>query len=161
MYSCIPLLQLDPSVKIYSEYSLAVNSMIYNYTSEKNITKFLKTLNLAVQYLPQLSKSECSFHGAVFVYNYIFVPCNLTVGTPRPLCSSACYVFRSSCEYEYTTIITYAKLLGIPLFDDCENTFHHINNLFHYPNSSKDFEDDCFDFPGNCVCSWIKITKMK
>ena len=117
--------------------------MIYSYTSERNFTKFVKTLKLAVQYLPQFSKSECLYYGAIFVYNYIFIPCNLTVGTPRPLCSGACYIFHNSCEYEYATIISYAKFFGVPLFDDCNNTFHHINNLYHNPNSSKDFEDDC------------------
>ena len=158
-YSCIPLQQLDPSVLAYSKYSLAVNNMIFNYTSEKNFSKFLKALKVAVQYLPQFSRSRCLFYGAVFVYNYVFVPCNLTAGTPRPLCSSACYMFRSSCEYQYTTIISYARLLGIPITDDCENTFHHINNLFHYPNSSKDFKDDCFDFPGSYIAIYVASYK--
>ena len=153
MHRCFPLLQLDPSVQLYGIYSLAVDNMIYNYTSEKNMAKFLKDLKVAIQYLPLFSESECLFYSAAFVYNYIFIPCNLTAGTPRPLCSSACHMFRSSCEFEYTTIISYAKLLGIPLSDDCENTFNHINNLFHYPNPSKDFEDDCFDFPGSCIHS--------
>ena len=152
MYRCFPLLQLDPSVQLYATYSLAIDNMIYNYTSEKNVTKFLKDLKAAIQFLPLFSESPCLFYSAVFVYNYVFIPCNLTAGTPRPLCSSACYAFRRSCNYHYTTIISFAKLLRIPLFDDCENTFHHINNLFQYPNSSKDFEDDCFDFPGSCVC---------
>ena len=157
VYSCIPLLQLEPAVQLqaYFNYNLAVTNMMYNYTSEKNLTTFLKGLKVAVQYFPMFSRSGCLFYSAVFVYNYIFIPCNLTAGTPRPLCSSACYAFRRLCNYHYTTIISYGNLLGIPLSDDCENTFHHINNLFHFPNSSKDFEDDCFDFPGSYVAIYI------
>ena len=145
--SCIPL-QLNPEVQVYSEYSVSLNSMIYKYTSESNFTKFLDALVVAVEYLPQLSSTVCLSYSAFFVYNYIFIPCNLTTGSPRPLCSSACYFFRYYCEYQYTTIIAYANLLGISIYDDCENTFNHINVIFHYPNSSKDFEDDCIDFPG-------------
>ena len=149
--SCFRLLQLDPEVQIYSQYSISLNSMTYKYTSESNFTDFLVALKAAVQYTPQFSSSICLFYSAIFVYNSIFIPCNLTTGTPRPLCSRACQLFREYCEYEHTTIISYANLLGAPLTDDCENTFYHINNLFGYPNSSKDFENDCFDFPGSYV----------
>ena len=149
IYSCIPLQQLDPEIQIYSEYSLSLNNMIFKYTSESNFTKFLDALKVvAVTYLPQFPSSRCVFYGVIIVINYVFVPCNLTTGTPQPLCSSSCNTFSYDCEYEYNTMITYANLLGIPLSDDCENTFHHINRVYNYPNTSKDFENDCFDFPG-------------
>ena len=124
--------------------------MIFNYTSKKNFTNFLDyALIIARGYIPQFSLSRCVFYGAVFVYNHLFIPCNLTTGMPRPLCSKACHSFSNECEFEYTTIINYAKLVvGIPLESGCENTFSHINSLFNHPNASKDYENDCYDFPG-------------
>ena len=135
-------------MQIYSDYSVSLNGMIFKYTSEKNLTSLLDILILAVRYIPQFSSSRCLFYGAVFVYNNLFIPCNLTTGTPRPLCSKACYSFSNDCEYEYNTIINYAHVAGIPIKNVCENTFTHINSLFNYPNSSKDYENDCYDFPG-------------
>ena len=122
--------------------------MIFKYTSESNFTKFLEALKVAIPYIPLFSSSRCLFYSAIFVYNYVFVPCNLTTGTPRPLCSSACYTFNYDCDYEYNTIISYANLFEVPLSDDCENTLHHINKEYGYSNSSKDFENDCLNFPG-------------
>ena len=58
-----------------------------------------------------------------------------------------CYLFRYYCNYEYTSIISYGNLIGIPLDDDCGNTFNLQNNAFGFPNSSQDY-DYCFDYSG-------------
>ena len=123
--------------------------MIFKYTSESNFTNFVEAMKVAVKYLPHYSSSRCLFYGAIFVYNYAFIPCNLTTGTPRPLCSSTCQVFSDQCAHEYANILLYANLYGFILNEDCENTLHHIGKTFNYPNSSKDFENDCLDFPAN------------
>ena len=148
VYSCLSLSHLDPEVRKHSEYSISLSSITFKYTSESNFTAFLNALKVAVSYLPLFSRSKCLFYAAIYVYNYVFIPCNLTTGTPRPLCSKACYFFSKECNFQYTTIITYGNLIGVPLDDDCENTFNHINKKFGYPNSSKDYENDCYDFPG-------------
>ena len=158
-YSCIPSHRLEllhPIIVDFSEYSLSWNHMIYMYTSERNLTKKWKDLEIVVEilnlyhYLPTISFQECTYYLAIVIYNTAFVPCNMTTGMPRPLCSSACYYFRHSCDHEYKDFIAYANLFGIPITDDyCENTFEPINKVFHFPNSSKDFESDCLDFPGN------------
>ena len=148
MYSCFSLSNLDPEVHKYSKYIISLNSIAFKYTSESNFTIFLDALKVAISYLPLFSESECLFYAAIYVYNHVFIPCNLTTGTPRPICSKACNLFSKECDYEYTTIITYGNLIGVPLDDDCENTFNHINKIFAYPNSSKDYENDCYDFPG-------------
>lgn len=128
--------------------------MIYKYTSERNLTKILRALEIAEAYnrknLYKVSSSECLYYVVIVVVTTGFIPCNLTSGTPKPLCSSDCYFFRQFCDDEYKLLITYAKLLGIPTSESyCENTFEAINKLFHFPNSSKDFQNDCFVFPGN------------
>ena len=150
-FSCISFQQLDPVFQLYSQLSLSLNGIVYKYTSKNNFSTYVQALKLGTQYLPQLtSLSGCQRYAGLFVYNTIFIPCNLTTGSPRPFCSSDCYYFRCVCEYEYSTIITYANLVKIPLSDDfCDNTLEHINKLYNYPNSSKDFENDCFRFSGN------------
>ena len=142
---------MDPVFQLYSQLSLSLNGIVYKYTSKNNFSTFAQALKLATQYIPQLtSLSGCQRYAGLFVYNTIFIPCNLTTGSPRPFCSSDCYYFRRVCEYEYSTIITYANLFKIPLPNDyCNNTLQHINKLYNYPNSSKDFENDCFRFSGN------------
>ena len=153
MHSCFALSNLDLEIHKYSAYSISLSSIAFKYTSENNFTTFLDALVIAISFLPQ---SKCLFYAAIYAYNYVFIPCNLTTGMPRPLCSKACRLFSYECEYQYTTIITYGNLIGVPLDDDCENTFNHINKKFSYPNSSKDYENDCYDFPGTyilCSCS--------
>ena len=145
--SCISLQQLDPEILLYDQYSLSLNTMIFRYTSESNITNYIETLKAAVNLIRPF-RSRCEFYGAVFVYNFAFIPCNLTTGTPRPVCSSACYTFRDQCEYQYSSIIIYSTLFGYTLRDNCENIFYHISDLYAYPNSSRDFENDCLDFLG-------------
>ena len=83
----------------------------------------------------------------VFLCNLIFIPCNLTTGTPRPLCSRSCFKFHSACTVEFDTILNIAGFLDIPFTDSCENTLNHINAGYGYPNSSNDFEDDCYELP--------------
>ena len=143
-------MQLDAELQAFSQYGLSIDNMIYNYTSEKNFSNYLEALKLGVtiEFFPEFSSSTCLSYAAVFAYNYILIPCNLTTGTPRPLCSTDCYIFRYYCDNLYTIFDEYADLLNIPFVDDCDNTFHHLNEQFNFPNSSQDFKDDCFDFSG-------------
>ena len=150
--SCISLYQLDPELLSLSQcvYSFSISAIIFKYTSKSNFVNMIEPLKLAVKYskssYPYISR--CQFYAAFFGYNYIFISCNLMTGTPRPLCRNSCYIFKDQCEFEYTIISTYANWYGVPLSEDCENVFHHINKLYNYPNTSKDFENDCLDFPG-------------
>lgn len=154
--SCIPLHQLHPKTLNLSEYLdlFSFDSMIYKYTSEANLTKILKAVEIAEvynrDYLYKIFSSECQYYFVIVAVTTGFIPCNLTSGTPKPLCSSDCYFFRQFCDDEYKMFITYAKLFGILISENyCENTFEAINKLFHYPNSSEDFQNDCFVLPGN------------
>ena len=126
---------------------------MYKYTSERNITKVLELAEVAItqnlHLFHRAFSSECLYYSVIVVYTAILIPCNLTTGTPRPLCSNPCNLFRQLCNDVYTMIIRYVMLIGIPISHDfCENTFDIVNKYFHYPNSSKDFDNDCFDFTG-------------
>ena len=130
-----------------SPYSLSLNHMIFKYTSDKNFSRLLDLLE-STQTLLASGRSRCEFSTGVFLCNLAFVPCNLTTGTPRPLCSRSCSIFRSVCNIEFNTVLTFAEILDIHLSPDCENTLHHINTAgFRFPNSSSEFEDDCFNLP--------------
>lgn len=130
-----------------SKYSLSLNHMTFKYTSDKNFTELLDLLQSVEILLRNSITSGCTSPTGIFLCNLVFIPCNLTTGTPRPLCSRSCSIFSSACTIEFDTVLTLAGALGIPFTNDCENTFHHINARYGYPNSSNDFEDDCYDLP--------------
>ena len=121
--------------------------MIFKYTSDKNFSRLLDRLKSTRTLLVNAGPS-CELSTGVFLCNTAFVPCNLTTGTPRPLCSRSCSIFRSVCNIEFNTVLTFAEILGIHFSPNCENTLHHINiGGFGFPNSSSEFEDDCFNLP--------------
>ena len=121
--------------------------MIFKYTSDRNFSKLLDLLKSVEILLRNSVTRGCTFPTGMFLCNLVFIPCNLTTGTPRPLCSRSCSAFHSACNLEFNTILNFAGILGIPFIDQCENTLHHINMGYGYRNSSNDFKDDCFDLP--------------
>ena len=127
-----------------SPYSLSLNHMIFKYTSDKN---FSVLLDYSVESLFHETNRGCTVPTRIHICNMFFIPCNLTTGTPRPLCQRSCFSFCSACNSEFDTISDIASLLDIPIMHNCENTLHHINTGYGYPNSSSDFEDDCYDLP--------------
>ena len=93
----------------------------------------------------------CTLPTGILICNIVFIPCNLTTGTPRPLCHESCLKFHTACSLEFNTISTFAVILNFPFIHGCENTLIHINEVYGYPNTSSDFEDDCYDLPGMLV----------
>ena len=130
-----------------SQYSLSLNHMTFKYTSDRNFSEFLDLLKSVEVLLQNSVTPGCTWPTGIFLCNLIFIPCNLTTGTPRPLCSRSCSNFYSACTLEFHTILNFAGLLNVPLTSNCENTLHHINVGYSYPNSSNDFKDDCYDLP--------------
>ena len=98
--------------------------MTYKYTSERNFTRLLEIVEVFVapsqilRYISNPLLSDCQYYIIIVVYTAFIIPCNLTTGTPRPLCSNACYHFRHSCDDEYKLILTAARSFGIPISDD-------------------------------------------
>ena len=152
--SCIHL-KLDSLILQYSKkFGIHVNVVAYKYTSEETFTTYLKLLEYGGRAVHNYESNIdlCEIYLALLVYNYAFVPCNLTSGTPRPLCSHSCYFARSNCSNSFNFVLKSANIFKEGSFvDDCENTLHFINEVHNFPNSSKYFEDDCIDFPGRLL----------
>ena len=106
-------------------------------------------MNFLPKYFDSISLKKCRLYGAFFLYTNIFIPCNLTTGTPRPLCSKSCYFYRSNCYGDYSRLLKYGGAILMTSFsDDCENTFNIANTVFNFTKVSEDFKDDCLDIPG-------------
>ena len=161
--SCIPLKVSSEVQFVSQQYSLSVENMIYNYTSKQTLARVMKLLTILVALNRDLNLTRCLSYGVVLYYNYIFIPCNLTTGSPRPLCSDACYYYRDTCPFEYYGILEHAKLINLPVTDNCENTFSLLSALFGYVhlNSSKAFENDCFDFRGMFANKFVYVGMYK
>ena len=162
MYSCISF-GLDPQILDFAQHhGVPVNTVAYRYMSEEAFTQYLSYLNFLPKYFDTISLKTCRLYGAFFVYTNLFIPCNLTTGTPKPLCSKSCYFYRSNCYSDYSRILKYAgAILMTSIADDCENTFTIAKSLFNFTKSSKDFKDDCLDIPGIFINSllFIKIRR--
>lgn len=123
--------------------------MIFKYTSDKNLSIFLDRLqSFRTILLNSGLRRACRFPTGLFFCNLFFIPCNLTTGKPRPVCSRSCSKFFTACNTQFNALLDITRVLNFPFMHNCENTLHHINMGFGYPNSSSDFEDDCLDLPG-------------
>ena len=130
-------------------YTLSLNNVIFKYTSDKNLSMLLDRLqSFRALLLDSRFRSACRFPTGLFFCNLFFIPCNLTTGTPRPICSRSCSQFFSACNTQFNVLLDFSRVINFPFMHNCENTLHHINMSFGYPNSSSDFEDDCLDLPG-------------
>jgi len=140
-----------------SLFSLSLSHMTFKYTSATNFTIISSKLRL-IKYLFQGAEPQCEFATGLFFCNTIFVPCNLTTGTPRPFCSDACKNLYRACKRTFIAIVDIGAIANLNLMKNCENTLSHLNTGFGYPNTSSDFEDDCLNLPGICIC--ILSTKI-
>ena len=138
---------MDFSEESCSSFSLSVNYMVFNFTSKQKFSHYMEKLNTLQSIILDTSgiPPHCERSTGLFVCNLIFVPCNLTTGTPRPLCSRTCSNFYRFCTDQYNVIANIARILEFPILQNCKNTLHHLNAGYGYPNSSSEFEDDCFE----------------
>ena len=95
---------------------------------------------------PLLDTSHiCDHFGFSLLCNAIFVPCDLTTGMPRPICTDSCYYYRTHCSKDYSSAIRFAAALEYPLKDNCENTFSHLQLGFNFHCSSNSLQNSCID----------------
>ena len=154
MCSCITLKFNSVILELSRIFSIHFSPVAYMYTSNETIATYLKLVNsVAISELKYESEIDlCEVYIVVLLYNYLFVSCNLTTGTPRPFCSRSCYFVRNNCRSDFDIVLKFADVFKKDsIVDDCENTFHFINTVHNFANSSKDFEDDCIDFPGRLL----------
>ena len=130
-----------------TQYNLATNDYLYQYTSVKNIS----LLSNAIQEVLPLIRIQgvtfiCELALNLFLCNFALSPCNLTTGTLKPICSQSCFFFRQNCNTHYDLARTIASFRGFPFADDCDNTLRHLQLWYNIEVSSDDFGDDCLDF---------------
>ena len=80
-----------------------------------------------------------------FLCNYVFVPCDLTTGAPRPVCTDSCYFVRTYCASQFMLVLEFTSTIDYPVIDSCENTLANLQVGFGFPCSSSSFEDNCID----------------
>jgi len=86
---------------------------------------------------------SCQLALNLFMCNFAFFPCNMTIGTPKPICSKSCFYFHQNCPLQYDLVHTIA---GFPFMDDCNNTLTHLEQWYDIEIHSDDFKDSCLDF---------------
>ena len=154
MRSCIILKFNSVVLELFRIFSIHFIPVVYKYTGNETIATYLKLVNsVAISELKYESEIDlCEVYIIVLLYNYLFVSCNLTTGTPRPFCSRSCYFVRNNCRSHFDIVLKFSDVFKKDsIVDDCENTFHFINTVHNFANSSKDFEDDCIFFPGRLL----------
>ena len=118
---------------------------VFKYTSDITLKQYTTTLDQ----LKGLQKyiTNCYYAALDFACNVIFIPCNLTTGLPRPICSDVCSNFRSACKDQFNVMKDFAVLYQYPFIDSCENTLSYLTS-YGYPNLSSEFRDDCLSLTG-------------
>lgn len=119
--------------------------MIFRYTNNINFTHFANAVNQFKDI--QKYKTACYYGSLQFVCNLYFVPCNLTTGTPKPICYNGCDNFSSTCDEQFSVIKDAATLVMVPVIENCENALNHLKG-YGYSYLSSDFKDDCVSLPG-------------
>jgi len=128
---------------------VASNGIIFNYINEEQFNELIKTLNGLESLLNSTDEDAiCQQAAAYIICNYGFIPCNLTTGNPRPICTESCnYYFNIRCRELFITIIRFASIITYPFMNNCPNTLSHLQG-FGYSLTSDSFADDCIDIVG-------------
>jgi len=130
---------------ICSQHLLATNGYLYNYTSAENFTSYDGLLSSLATYIPLIS-GTCLNDTSTFICNAVFVPCDLTTGEPRAICSSSCYRFSTLCEVEYDAFVAGLAIAGIDQLDQldlCADTLKLIKKGFGAKTTVKGVECGC------------------
>ena len=128
---------------ICANYSLATDSYIYGYASYDNFTSLAKILQ---GFTPNLSET-CNLFATYFFCNFGFVPCDLTSGAPRAICTESCNYITTECSTEYSHVVTLVKAFGHTIKEDCINTLNHLQD-FGFTCSSSSLQNECIDLLG-------------
>ena len=130
-----------------TQYNLATNDYVYQYTSVRNIAQISDIIQQSRPLVDiQGISFNCQLALNLFLCNFGFFPCNLTTGTPKPICSKSCFYFRQNCQIQYNLVQSIANLRNFSFVDDCNNTLGHLEQWYNVKLSSDDFRDDCLDF---------------
>lgn len=147
MYRCIQFDSLPNGT--CANFTQASSSVIFRYTDENNFMSYFEIVNGLETLLDNSAADEvCRRAVAYIVCNYVFIPCNLTTGNPRPICTQSCnYYFTSRCKEIFDTIVQFSTVIDYPFMNDCPNTLSHLE-AFEFFFLSDSFADDCIDIIG-------------
>jgi len=133
---------------VCAQFNLATDYYNYRYTILENFTSFSQTIEALEDVINSGVVGFCRIIFPYFLCNYAFVPCDLTTGAPRPICTDSCYFMRTLCFEDFKHAVDYANVIDYPLVDDCENTLANLQKGFGFPCSSSSFKDNCIDIQG-------------
>ena len=130
---------------VCSGINLATNYYNFRYTSVDNFTSFSDTITTLEGIIRLGFNDFCGRILTYFLCNYVFVPCDLTTGGPRPICTDSCYFLLAHCEAQFMNVIQFTSTQNYPFMDNCENTLAHLQEGFGFPCSSSSFENNCIN----------------
>ena len=143
---------------VCSSYSLATNGYLFNY------------IDASFEYLTEvLNQVETLFHNTgptcynitlTYACNVLFVPCDLTSGTPIAMCSNSCKQFKTSCSVEYETVARGLSVIDKFVSDICSDTLVYIKTRFAVNTTSKGVESNCLGMylMHSCLCACCVCT---
>ncbi|XP_065911786.1 tyrosine-protein kinase receptor UFO-like isoform X3 [Dysidea avara] len=139
--------QFNNLIEVCAQHSLATNNYLYQYTSVHNLTTFGNLLSV-LESFTRLITDGCFNTTASFICNGIFVPCDLTTGEAKAICTNSCYKFKEDCTLEYDSIIKGAALIEgiiLQLESFCADTLVLIKDAFGANTTASGVECNCLD----------------
>ena len=133
-------------------FNQASQNVIFNYATEEQFDSYIETLDGLEELLDDADADEvCQQAAGYIICNYVFIPCNLTTGNPRPICTVPCdYYFNVRCSDIFAVILRFSTIIDYPLMNNCPNTLSHLAE-FGFSLLSDNFADDCIDIAGMCI----------
>ena len=149
MYRCIQLDALEDST--CNGVFQGLHNVIYNYTTQENFYNYIKVIDNSHSMLrDHFEDKVCQYAFEYIICNYVFIPCNLTTGNPRPICTKQFdYYVNRLCAYTFKLVRRFSSTIRYPFTND-SNTLAHLE-AFGYPLSYDSFADDCIDIAGTHV----------
>ena len=147
MCRCVQLNGLTNSA--CARFSEASQNVIFDYTTNEQFNGYIETLDGLEELLLIANTDEvCRQAIGYIMCNYVFIPCNLTTGNPRPICTLPCdYYINVRCRVEFEEIFQFAPFIDYPFINNCPNTLSHLEE-FGFSLLSDNFADDCIDLVG-------------
>lgn len=132
-----------------ARFSQASQNVIFEYATVEQFNGYIETLDGLENLLITSDEDEvCQDAAAHIICNYVFIPCNLTTGNPRPICTLPCdYYINVRCRDVFEVILQFATIIDYPFMNDCPNTLSHLEE-FGFSLQSDNFADDCIDIAG-------------
>ena len=128
---------------ICADFSVATDSYIYGYTSYENFTELIMIVQ---RFTPVVDlQFACTRLIAYFFCNYGFIPCDVTTGAPRAICTESCNFLHDHCGETFTQVVTFVDAFGYTIDYNCENTLSILQEGFGFPCSSSSLQTECID----------------